>query len=114
MGGFSDMGSHFYDGPFDYEEEATMAEYKEQHKGFLENVQAGKTPGVEPIIVKTPTSKTAYYTMHAKWSASVTPGTTVSDGYDMACLLEETMKNNLEEWLGTDMQLEVFVQVNVR
>lgn len=57
-------------------------------------------------------SRTAYYVVRAKWTQQATPGSSVVDGYNMASVLEDFLKEKLTELLG--LEPEVFVQVDIR
>ena len=73
---------------------------------------APNTDGVPEVVVPDLPSKTAYYVLHAKWVSPATPGSTITDGYEMSMILEGLMREKLTEILG--LRPEVFVQVDVR
>jgi hypothetical protein len=114
----SDYGSHFIDGPWDWEDEdqypTTFKEPKDAAMSYLSDLAAKRDRTGEQVSTAKPVVKTAYTTARIKFSAEVTPGSTISDGYDMASVLETTLKEKFGEWFGSDMQYEVFVQIDVR
>lgn len=97
----------FIDGPWDMEDFPDF----DPHSAVI------LTPPPAPVLTApmAPT-KTAYTTVRILFKAGVQPGSTVSDGYDLAKATEVILKDKIREWLGapSNVEFEVFVQTDIR